>query len=274
MKNILSSIFNKGHNIIIGALHLPPMPGYEEYPGFDVARKNALADLNAFEQGGVDAVIFENNYDIPHYEYVSPEVAAMMERLGDELLKQATLPLGISVLWNDYKTALTIAKKLGLKFVRIPVFVDDVESRYGRIQGDPDAMLKYRREIEAEDVAIFADIHVKHSTIHSSTSITEAATLAIQKGSDALIITGKWTGDAPDYGELEAVRNAVGDFPIIVGSGARAENIKDILRYANGVIVSTALKEGGVSENEKDNLKGWDQRISKEKVKAFMRAFE
>lgn len=265
MENKFKKIFNKEKEVVIGAVHFPPLLGFAEFPGFEIARDNALNDLKAFEEGGADAVIFENNYDIPHTEFVGPEIGASMLLLGLEIKKATTLPVGISVLWNDYKTALSIAKVLDLQFIRVPVFVDTVKTSYGIIEGNFDEIIKFRKQIQAEHIALFTDIHVKHAEILSPHTIIESAQMAIKEGSDGLIITGKWTGDAPDVGELKSLKNAVGDFPIICGSGVDHRNVHELFAYANGAIVSTSLKEGANKQGEV-NVKGYEQRINKNKV--------
>ena len=265
MKSNFERIFSKKNGVVIGALHFPPLLGFSEFPGFEIATQNALRDLKAFEDGGVDAVIFENNYDIPHTEFVGPEILASMLFLGSKIKEKTSLPIGVSVLWNDYKTALSIAKVLGLQFIRIPVFIDTVKTSYGIIEGKSEEIIKYRKSIGADHVAIFTDIHVKHAEILSAHTIIESAQLAIENGSEALIVTGKWTGDAPNVDELRTIKEAVLDFPIICGSGVDSGNIQELLRYANGAIVSTSLKEGSVKAGE-INVKGYEQRIDKEKV--------
>ncbi len=267
--NKFKKIFNKEHGVVIGAIHFPPLLGFSEFPGFEIAQENALRDLKAFEQGGVDAIIFENNYDIPHTEFVGPEIGASMLLLGEEIKKATTLPIGISVLWNDYKTALSIAKVLDLQFIRVPVFVDTVKTSYGVIEGNFEEIIKFRKQIQAEHVALFTDIHVKHAEILSSYTIIESAQLAIKEGSDGLIITGKWTGDAPDLAEIKEVRASVADFPIICGSGVDSKNIHKLFQYASGGIVSTSLKEGASKQGEV-NVKGYEQRINEEKVSELM----
>lgn len=268
----LKTIFNKDKNILIGAVHFPPLSGYADFPGLDVALQNAIADIRAFEEGGADAIIIENNYDIPHTEFVTAEVGESLTYLAKEISKVTTLPIGISVLWNDYKTALTIAQKTGLKFIRIPVFVDTVETSYGVIAGNPKEVQKFRTEIGAENVAIFTDIHVKHATLLSKLSLEESAQQAIFEGSDALIITGRWTGDAPELNKLKTVRTAAKDFPILCGSGIDAGNVAESFMYANGAIVSTSLKDGAVVKGEV-NVKLYSQRISKEKVRELVNNF-
>ncbi len=266
MSEKLEKIFNKKNNIVIGAIHFPPLIGYPDFPGLEIALENALIDLKSFEDGGVDAVIVENNYDVPHLTFVSEENREALMYLSEKIKLTTSLPVGISVLWNDYKTALLVSKKVGLTFIRVPVFVDTVKTSYGIMEAKADDVLAFQKEIGAENVAIFVDIHVKHSEILSRYTIVESAKLAIEKGADALIVTGRWTGDAPDTKELEDLRNAVDNFPIICGSGVDDANIKNLFKFSNGAIVSTSLKDGSNSTQEV-NVKGYNQRINCEKVR-------
>ncbi|MBP9826959.1 BtpA/SgcQ family protein [Candidatus Saccharibacteria bacterium] len=259
------------NHTIIGALHLAPLHGYEEFPGEKQVIELALADLQAFQDGGVDAIIYENNYDLPHHEKISIENYQLMLRVGRALKDQARIPLGVNVLWNDYDSALKLAKELQLDFIRVPVFVDDVETSYGTFRAVGEKVRMLRDELKADQAQIYADIHVKHSKVISTHTIEESARFAIEAGADGLIVTGKWTGDSPDMQDLRRVREAVGDFPIIVGSGANKENIQELFTVADGAIVSTALKEGAIKQ-EHTNLSEWQQRIDQKKVTQFTSA--
>ncbi len=268
---MIKKIFKKELDIAIGVIHLPPLLGFKDFPGMKVAERNALKDLRAFEEGDFDAIMFENNYDVPHQEFVSPAVVAAMTTLGTKICAASKLPIGISVLWNDYRTAFSIAKIVGLQFIRVPVFVDKVKTAYGIIEGHPKEIITLRKQLEADNIALLTDIHVKHAKILSLHSLGRSAERAIAAGSDALIITGDWTGKAPNLAELIALRKKINGFPIFVGSGANKDNVRELCRYANGVIVSTALKERGQRAHEV-NVKSYRQRISERKAKAFMRA--
>lgn len=268
--NKIKDIFRKNENIVIGAIHFPPLLGYPDFPGMKAASRNALQDLKAFSRGGADGVIFENNYDIPHTVEADSGTVASMAYLGAEIARSASIPVGVNVLWNDFKTGLVLAKILNLSFIRVPVFVDTVKTDCGIIKGNARAVVDFRKKIKAERVALFTDIHVKHSKLLSHYSIIESARRAIKAGSDGLIITGKWTGDAPDLDELARVRKAVGRFPIIVGSGADKSNVAALLRYANGVIVGTSLKQGRARKGEA-NVTAYGQRVDKRKASLFMR---
>ncbi len=268
----IKDIFGKTKKIIIGVIHLPPLPGYEDWPGFEIARTNALKDLNILLRGGADGIIFENNYDIPHTEVISPAGRAMMERLGKDIREKCPKPLGVNVLWNDYPSDFQLAKDLGLQFVRIPVFVDKVRTDYGIIAGHAKKITARRRKMGLKNkVAMLTDIHVKHSVLLSKMDLAESGRTAVRQGSDGLIITGQWTGQAPDMRELRTLRKAVGNFPIFIGSGTDAKNIKALLKYASGVIVSTSLKKGGTHKGEV-NVKGYAQRLELKKMKALARS--
>lgn len=269
MNKIIKTIFKKENKIIIGALHFPPLLGYIDFPGFKVCIKNAIEDLKAFEKGGVDGIIFENNYDIPHKCFVEKSTLDSMLSLGREIKKRTRLPLGVNVLWNDFYSSLTIAKKLKLQFIRVPVFVDKVKTDCGIITGQAKKLIAFRKSINAENVAILTDIHVKHSILLSQKDIVISAKRAIRNHSDAIIITGKWTGEKPDIEELKTIRKHIPDFPVFIGSGTDKDNIGELSQYANGFIVSTSLKKGKAKKGE-INVKNFTQRIDRVKVRKLI----
>jgi len=175
----------------------------------------------------------------------------------------------VSVLWNDYESALSIAKILDLQFIRVPVFVDKVKTNYGIIQGKSKKIIEFRKSIGAEKVAIFTDIHVKHAKLLLKHDLITSAKLAIKNKSDAIIITGKWTGDAPILDEVKTLRKNLKTFPILIGSGTDENNAKTLFQFANGAIVSTSLKNGNAKSKEV-NIKLYTQRIDKNKVKKLI----
>ncbi len=254
---------------LIGAVHFPPLLGYPNSPGLDVAFKNALFDALQFQRGGFDAIIFENNYDLPHTEKIpSYNVSAMTALIG-MIAPQLRIPYGVSVLWNDYAAALGIAVATAASFIRVPVFVDRVKTSYGTITGTPRDVIAVRKKIGATQVALLTDIHVKHATLLSKKTLRQSAIAAKRAGADGIIITGQWTGDAPILANLETARS-VGDIPIIAGSGVDHTNVRSIFAIAQGAIVSTSLKTG-TAKKTLVNRKGWTERISLAKVKAMVK---
>ena len=265
----LKKIFKKEKNIVIGALHFPPLLGFEDFESHKYALKHALADLKALEEGGVDGIFLENNYGLSK-EKIDTSVAISMGYLINDIRKRTKLPLGASVLWNDFEAAFALAHTYNLQFIRIPVFVDTVEPYCGVITGNPKQVKVSQKRLHAENVAIFADILVKHSKHISTHTLESAAQKAIHGGADVVIVTGDWTGESPTVKSMSKLRLKTPNFPILIGSGVNEENIIDLFRYANGAIVSTSLKHGS-NKPEERNVKGFEQRINKIKVQKLIK---
>ena len=115
-----------------------------------------------------------------------------------------------------------------------------------------------------EDVAIFADSHVKHGA-HAITADRTIAELTRDLeffDADAVIATGQRTGDTATAEEIRAVKAAT-ILPVLVGSGVRADNVGAVMAEADGVIIGSSLKRGGV----------WWEPVEQERVGAFMLRF-
>jgi hypothetical protein len=100
--------------------------------------------------------------------------------------------------------------------------------------------------------------------------ISESAIEAEKNGADALIVTGAWTGRAPDLNKLMDVKRDA-RAPIVIGSGLDEKNAVALMHYADAAIVSTSLKTGTRKRTER-NVKPYSMRISKEKVARLIEA--
>jgi len=246
---------------IIGMIHFPPLIGYEGFTSVEKIKRRILKEVNILNFFGVHAIMVENNYDIPHKIYVDPESTAMLSILTDVVVKNTKLPVGIDVLWNDYKSAFGICAATGASFIRIPAFIDDVRTQYGDVYHVADDAIAYRKRLHLEHVGIVADVQVKHSEmLDKKKPLSLSVRQAIKKGADGIIITGKWTGDAPLMDHLKIAKENAGSLPILVGSGSTKENLKNLFTYANGIIVGTAIMNSGI--------------INKQKLDIYMQAYK
>jgi hypothetical protein len=117
-------------------------------------------------------------------------------------------------------------------------------------------LIRFRKQLAASDVAIFADVRSKHTASLTSRSVEESARDAAYRGmADALIVTGLHTGAEPDKDQLHRIRVSVPDQRILIGSGVTARNAAKLLREADGAIVGTHLKEDGMIENPVDETR-------------------
>ena len=51
--------------------------------------------------------------------------------------------------------------------------------------------------------------------------------------------------DAPEVERVAAVRRAVGNAPVLIGSGLTEKNAAEMFQFASGAIVGTSLKRNG-----------------------------
>jgi membrane complex biogenesis BtpA family protein len=238
---------------IVGVIHLPPLPGYEASPGIDRIVAKALSDLRAFEAGGVDGVLVENEEDRPHRVEAAKETVAAMTRVGRELVLAARKTVvGVEILLNDPEASLAAASMSGASFIRTDYFVDPMArpEHGGPMRIDPESLLRYRRSLGADSVLILADVQVKYAQMLVERSLAASARLAREAGADAIVVTGTKTGEPPSTAELAEARRGAGDIPILVGSGFSSANARALLSFADGAIVGTSLKRGAAIDRE------------------------
>jgi uncharacterized protein len=263
--NIISVIFGN-EKAIIGVVHCPPLPGSPRNKDIDfkATLQKALDDARAYADGGVDGLIVENHGDIPFLrpEDIGPETSASLAVIVDRIAQAIDLPLGVNVLANAVIPALAVAKAGGARFVRVNQWANAYVANEGFVEGDAARALRYRAQIGAGDVAIFADAHVKHGAhaITADRSIAELARDVEFFDADAVIATGQRTGDAATSDEIRAIRSG-SLLPLLVGSGVTIDNLETILPLVDGIIVASALKRDGV----------WWNEVEKDRVSAFMR---
>jgi membrane complex biogenesis BtpA family protein len=244
---------------VVGMVHLPPLPGT---PGFDgdraAVRERAVADARALEAGGADGLVVENYGDTPfHPEDVPKSTVAEMTRAAAAVADAVALPLGINVLRNDAAAALSIAAAVDAAFVRVNVHTGARVTDQGLIEGRAHETLRLRDRLDA-DVAVLADVAVKHSAPLADRPLAAVVADEIERGrADGLVVSGPATGATTDTADLGAVADARDDVdesaPVFVGSGVTAANVADLLAVADGVVVGTALKEGGETTNPVDS---------------------
>jgi len=247
--------------VLIGVIHLPPLPGsnaYQMEPRLvDVASYvNSIIDYAVKESeklvsAGFDAVIVENYGDAPYEARPHPIVVASLALVVRELARSLHAPVGVSLLRNDPINAIGVAAVSGAKFVRINALCTARISPEGVIGPSLGEASRGFSIVKAspDSIEILADVDVKHS-IPLSTAYTpewEILECKSRKGGLAItgiIISGGRTGEAPslDYAKrLARIARSAG-FKAFIGSGLTPENAT-AFRGFDGYIVGTSIKE-------------------------------
>lgn len=263
-KDSVLNIFKKD-KVIIGMIHIRPLPGSPRHSGESMESiiDYSWQDAKKLIENGVDGLMFENHGDIPFSKPfdMGCETPAFMAVIAQAIIRDFPCPFGFNVLANAPIPALAAAKATGANWVRVNQWANAYVSNEGLLDGEAAKTLRYRAQIDAKNIAVMSDVHVKHGS-HSITadrSIEELARDSVFFDADILIATGSRTGDAANVEEIKKIKSGH-DLPVLVGSGMTAENAKDIFPHINGVIVGSSLKEGGV----------WWNPVDAEKVKRFV----
>jgi hypothetical protein len=242
---------------VIGVIHLLPLPGSARWDGhMEPVCLRAEQEAAALASGGVNGIIVENFFDAPFVKNRADTATACAMALAIKRISAiCDLPIGVNVLRNDGFSALAIAAACGAQFIRINILTGAMLTDQGIIEGEAHELHLYRRQLLAhKNVKIFADVMVKHaSPLSPFADIKLMAKDTVARGlADAIIVSGTGTGSAPDMTDLEKVRQALPDTPILIGSGTNNENAAKLLSIADGVIVASSLKRQGILENPVD----------------------
>ncbi|MBI9043399.1 MAG: BtpA/SgcQ family protein [Anaerolineaceae bacterium] len=251
----------KKNKPIIGMVHLRSLPGSPRFDGdIDGIYEQAEWEAQTLAEAGVDGFIVENQNDEPYQigEPV-PEQFAIMAAIVGRLRKQVEIPIGVNVQFNAWQAEIAMAYACKADFMRVEVFVDTVLMAQGTVQPCAAGLTRLRKALGAENVMLWTDIQTKYTQNILPQPLTQSAQDAEASGSDCLIVTGAATGMATPLDAVGEVK-AVSQLPVVVGSGTNFDNVLDVLKVADGVIIGSALKEGGNASN----------KVSAQAAKAFM----
>lgn len=235
------------HKPIIAMCHLralPGDPGYDAAKGLDYVLEKARADLHALQAGGVDAVMFSNEYSTPYLLQVEPITHVTMARIIGELLREIRVPYGVNVLW-DPKATVELAVAVGASFVR-EIFSGVYASDFGLWNTNSGEVARLRQRLGGEKIKLFYNIVPEAAAYLANRDIAAIArSTEFNAQPDALCVSGLIAGAETDTGTLTAVKQAVRHTPVFANTGVRADNVADQLAIADGAIVGTTFKVDG-----------------------------
>ena len=251
--NDLKQIFRTSKPVI-GMVHCWPLPGAPGYTGYGMQTiiDNALRDAHALAEGGCDGIIVENMWDIPFRAgpNIQPESIAAQAVVAAAVKREIALPMGINLVHNGGVSLLGIAIASGAEFIRVCMFTGAGVWDAGEWdEGCAADLMRRRKELHAEPIKLFADVDKKHSVRFPGIDLATHIEWTRFFGADALIVSGRMTGDAPDLGKVREAKAMAGDRPVLIGSGGDERNIGAFMEVIDGVIVGSSIKIDGRCEN-------------------------
>lgn len=249
---------------IIAMVHLEALPGdpyYDKKKGMDYVVEWALKDIIALQEGGVDALLFANEFSHPFLTDVGAETVGSMARIIGEIKSYIKIPFGTLVIW-DAKKSLDLAVATDAKFVRVTcsgVYGSD----FGFWDLSAGEIVRHQYQIGAENVKLMYEIAPHGAAYVGNRELTDIAKTTIHYCQpDAFCLPGR----SEDIIQLKKVKEVIGDTVLISNMGVTFETLQDNLQISDGATVGTVFKVDGIFENHVDK-----QRVKKymEKVREF-----
>jgi hypothetical protein len=233
---------------VIGLIHLKPMPGtplYEEGL-FEESLEKALSDAQALYRGGADGCLVQTvdkiypSTDDTDYARVSAMAVithAVKQVVGTDF------HVGAQLMWNCITPSLAVTKIAGGTFTRATALIGSTASAFGTIEANPLKVQNYRKSINAQDIAIIAEIQGYHfNWLGDDMSIPDRARMAMMVGADAVEIMH---GDEEINNKMVAdIKASLPMLPVVLGGKTDLENVARRMKLADGVLVGSCF-EGG-----------------------------
>lgn len=247
---------------IIAMCHFRALPGdtgYDKEKGIKWVIEKAREDLLALQEGGVDAVMFSNEFSLPYLTDVKKETVAAMGYIIGVLSNDIKIPYGVNVLW-DPKASIDLAAATGASFVR-EIFTGVYASDFGLWNTNCGEAVRHQYAIGAEHVKLLFNIVPEAASYLASRRIQDVAKSTVFNCKpDALCVSGLTAGADTDTQILSEVKASVPNTVVFANTGCRFNNIVSQLKVADGAVVGTTFKKDGIFENGVDC----------ERVKEFM----
>ena len=242
---------------VIGMCHLTALPGdphYDRDAGVEAVVERARAELRDLQDGGIDAVMFSNEFSLPYLTDTEPITAITMARIVGELRSQITVPFGVNVLW-DATASIDLAVATGAVFVR-EIFTGVYASDFGTWDTNVGATARHRRRVDGDHVRLLYNIVPESAAYLADRDLVDITRSTVFNARpDGICVSGLTAGSATDLEQLRTVKGAAGDTPVFVNTGVKAHNVAEQLAETDGAVVGTFLKRDGVFEHPVDRAR-------------------
>ncbi|EKJ0357528.1 BtpA/SgcQ family protein [Salmonella enterica] len=215
---------------VIAMCHLRALPGD---PGFDTRKgmnwviDRAHDDLMALQNGGVDAVMFSNEFSLPYLTKVRPETTAAMARIIGQLMSEIR-----------------------------EIFTGAYASDFGVWDTNVGETIRHQHRIGAGHVKTLFNIVPEAAVYLGNRDVCSIAKSTVfNNNPDALCVSGLTAGARTDSAILKRVKETVPDTVVLANTGVCLENVEEQLCIADGCVTATTFKKDGVFANFVDQAR-------------------
>ena len=230
---------------------LPGDPGYDTAGGMKKVTAMARQDLLALQNGGVDAVMFSNEFSLPYLTKVPAVTIAAMANIIGELKGDIRVPFGVNALW-DAIASIDLAAATGALFIR-EIITGVYASDFGLWNTNVGETVRHKHHVHVPNLKMLYNIVPEAASYLGGRKITDIAKSTVfNNHPDVLCVSGLIAGAEADTQTLSQVKNTVPGTAVFCNTGVKEENVEQQLRIADGAVVGTTFKQGGIFENPVD----------------------
>lgn len=258
---------------IIAMLHLDALPGdplFSKKDGMKSVVEHARKDLKALQDGGVDGILFSNEFSLPYERNMSFVTPAAMARVIGELMDEIRVPFGVDCI-SDGLASIELAAAVGADFIRgtfCGVYVGDG----GLYNNDFSKLLRRKAALPLDELKMLYFINPESDRNLDTRDLKDIAKSTIFKANpDGLCISASAAGQEVDDELIREVKATAPKVAVLCNTGCRKDTIERKLSEADAAVVGTTFKENGDFHGHVDS-----QRVKEfmEVVKKFRRKCE
>ncbi|MFV0361837.1 MAG: BtpA/SgcQ family protein [Suipraeoptans sp.] len=249
---------------IISMLHLKALPGDPDYKHtdcMDAVVKAARKDLHALQDGGVDAIMFSNEFSLPYQRVMDYVTPAAMARVIGELKSEIKVPFGVDCI-SDGKACIELAAAVDAAFIRGTfhgVYVGDG----GFYNNDFSDLMRRKAALHLDNLKMLYFLNPESDISLDTRSLDEKAKSLIFKANpDGLCISASAAGEDVEDSLISTVKAVAPNIVVLCNTGCRVNTVADKLSNADAAVVGTTFKVDGDLYNP----------VSEERVSEFMEA--
>ena len=236
---------------IVALLHLaafPSDPNYVRGTTMGEIVKQAAKDLEALQKGGVDAVLFSNEFGIPYRNVADHMTTAAIARIVGELKHDISVPYGVDLL-QDPVNIIDLAVAVEASFVR-EQFTGAFVGEGGIFRTDISETLRRRRQLDAMDLEMYYFLNNESDVyLNDRDYATIVRSMIFKCKPDGICVAGIHAGADPDSAWIKGIKEAAKSTRVFCNTGCKKENIREKLTVADGAFVGTTFKVDGKFEN-------------------------
>ena len=239
---------------VIALLHLMPLPGdpgYDRVGGMRAVVQRARFELKALQEGGVDGIMFANEFSLPYQSPAPTAIVAAMAYIIGELRSEIKVPFGVNVVMDSIN-CMELAGAVEADFARsmfTGAYVGVCGTRNTNIAG----VMRRKHELNRPDTLMFYMVNPESdANLAGTDNKVLAKIICFHCNPDALCISGLSAGSPVDLDAIRDVQTISGGVPVFCNTGCHCGNVRSIMAIADGAFVGTGFKVDRKFQNAVD----------------------